>query len=167
MISLGNAFYGGEQVTRVGINNSSKSNNELQASFWYRCLKRFLQLIGAVTLLAFAAAVMPEHWMIEASEFLGFDPFPFSPLTFYLARNLSLLYGFVGALLLFISRDLIRYRELIRMLAIGTIVFAILQLIVDAQASMPIWWSLGESLSTLMGGALFYWLYSKVLWPIE
>ncbi len=118
-------------------------------------------------MLAFAAAVMPEHWMIEASEFLGFDPFPFSPLTFYLARNLSLLYGFVGALLLFISRDLIRYRELIRMLAIGTIVFAILQLIVDAQASMPIWWSLGESLSTLMGGALFYWLYSKVLWPIE
>ena len=105
----------------------------------------FLRGVGYVTLLAFAAAVMPEKWMVEASEFLGFEPFPDSPLTFYLARNLSLLYGFVGAALLIVASDLDRYRPLVRYAAMGTLLFGLLQLVVDGQSSMPIWWTLGES----------------------
>ena len=139
-------------------------NGEPSPDFWFKFLRAFLYGIGAVTLLAFGAAVMPEKWIVEASEFLGFVPFPFSALTFYLARNLSLLYGFVGVLMLFMSRDIYRYRYLIRMLSKCTIAFGILQLIVDAQASMPIWWSLGESFSTFVGGVFFYWLQSKVDW---
>ena len=73
----------------------------------------FLRVIGGISLLAFAAAVMPETWIVETAEALGFDPFPFSPLTFYLARNLSLLYGFVGAFLLVVALDLDRYRPLV------------------------------------------------------
>ena len=121
----------------------------------------FLRLVGGVSLLAFAAAVMPEKWIVEISEFLGFDPFPYSPLTFYLARNLSLLYGFVGAALLVVSTDLKRYFPLIRYAAIGTIIFGVLQLIVDWQAGLPVWWTLGESLSTLFGGVLLFWIQHK------
>lgn len=121
----------------------------------------FLRLVGAVSLLAFVAAVMPEHWIVEIAEELGFDPFPYSPLTFYLARNLSLLYGFVGATLLVVSFDLARYFPLVRYAAIGTILFGLLQLIVDLQAGLPTWWTLGESLSTLCGGLLLYWIQSR------
>jgi len=123
-----------------------------------RRLLLFLRGVGYVTLLAFAAAVMPEKWMVEASEFLGFEPFPDSPLTFYLARNLSLLYGFVGAALLIIAADLDRYRPLVGFAAKGTLLFGVLQLVVDGQSSMPIWWTLGESLSTFGGGCLLWWL---------
>ncbi|MDB4338881.1 hypothetical protein OAE79_02225 [Rhodopirellula sp.] len=129
-----------------------------------RCLKLFLTMIGTVSLFAFAAAIMPEKWMVGAAEFLGFDPFPHSPLTFYLARNLSLLYGFVGVLMLFLASDMERYHVLIRLLAAGTIVFGLLQLVVDYQAAMPAWWVLAESLSTLWGGLVFYWVQSKVRW---
>ena len=74
-----------------------------------RYIVLFLQVVGGISLLAFLAAVMPEHWMVETAKVLGIDPFPASPLTFYLARNLSLLYGFVGALS---AADFLRFGSL-------------------------------------------------------
>ncbi|MFK8115444.1 MAG: hypothetical protein AB8B91_24825 [Rubripirellula sp.] len=126
-----------------------------------RNLKWFLRIVGGVSLLAFGAAVMPEKWIVEIAQALGFDPFPDSPLTFYLARNLSLLYGFVGGLLIIVSMDLPRYRALIRWFALGTILFGVLQLVVDTMAGVPAWWSLGESLSTFFGGILLFWLQNR------
>jgi cell division protein FtsW (lipid II flippase) len=126
-----------------------------------RLLLILLRLIGGISLLAFLAAVMPEHWIVETSEALGFDPFPNSPLTFYLARNLSLLYGFIGALLIFVSLDLDRYRPLVWYVSIGTVLFGVLQLIVDGMSGLPAWWTLGESLSTFVGGVLLCWVQRK------
>jgi len=123
-----------------------------------RWLLVFLRLIGATSLLAFLASVMPAAWIISISEELGFDPFPESPLTFYLARNLSLLYGFVGATLLIIASDLARYRPLVRYAAIGTLLFSAFQLVVDSMSDLPWWWTCGESGSTLIGGLLLYWI---------
>lgn len=144
-------------MTTAENENSTPEDPEMQDSR-DRWLLLYLRLIAAVTLLAFAAAVMPEKWMIEAAEALGFDPFPYSPLTFYLARNLSLLYGFVGAGLLIITLDFQRYRPLVRYLAIGTMTFGILQLVVDGQSDLPLWWTLGESSTTLIGGLLIWCL---------
>ncbi len=129
-----------------------------------RWLILLLRGVAVITWLAFLAAVMPEKWIVEISEELGFDPFPHSPLTFYLARNLSLLYGMVGAGLWLITFDFDRYQPLIKYFALGTIAFGALQLVVDFQASMPIWWTLGESVSTMLGGMLVGWLDRKVCW---
>lgn len=123
-----------------------------------RRLQWFLRIIGAAALLAFAAAIMPEKWMIEIAQEIGIDPFPESPLTFYLARNLSLLYGFVGGLLCILSADLPRYRDLIGWTAWGTIAFGLLQFVVDAMAGLPGWWTIGEGGSTLAGGLLLRWM---------
>ena len=140
------------------LDQSDKSEKRSDAD---RYIVLFLRTIGAISLLAFLAAVMPERWMAEAAKVLGIDPFPFSPLTFYLARNLSLLYGFVGVLLLLISYDLDRYRPLVWYAAIGTILFGFLQLIVDSMSGLPAWWTLGESISTMFGGLLLYWLQRR------
>ncbi len=121
----------------------------------------YLRLVGGITLLAFAAAVMPESSMIEIAGWLGIDPFPVAPLTFYLARNLAVLYGFVGVGLLVIASNLDRYRELVGYLAIGTMLFGVCQLIVNAQSGLPWWWTLGEGGSTIFGGALMRWLYNR------
>ena len=123
-----------------------------------RWLLIFLRVIGVGALSAFLAAVMPANWIISISEYLGFDPFPNSPLTFYLARNLSLLYGFVGATLLILASDLPRYRPLVRHAAIGTLLFSGFQLIVDSMSALPWWWTWGESGSTFAGGLLLYWI---------
>lgn len=126
-----------------------------------RVLLLFLRGIGAITLLAFAAAVMPSSWMIEIADELQVGPLPDVPLTFYLARNLSVLYGFVGVAMLVIASDLTRYRPLVRYLWMGTLLLGGFQLIVDAMAGMPWWWTLGESGSTIAGGTLLWWLDSR------
>lgn len=123
-----------------------------------RAVRWFLMLIGTSALLAFAAALMPARWIVEIAEELGFEPFPHSPLTFYLARHLSLLYGFTGVALWIVALDLNRYRPLVGYIAIGTIALGILQGTVDAMAAMPRWWTLAETLSTTLGGCLLLWL---------
>jgi hypothetical protein len=115
-------------------------------------LRRFLNLVGCVTLLAFAFALMPEPWFAWCADHLGIDPFPEHPLTYYLARNLSALYGYVGVVMLFVARDLVRYHPLIGALGWGTLSFGILQLVIDSQSGLPVWWVLGEGLSTVAGG---------------
>ncbi len=131
---------------------------------WQMWLKWYLRLIGATALLAFAAALMPAAWFIDVSARLGLE-FADNPLTFYLARNLSLLYGFVGCLLLLVAADLPRYLPLTRWAAWGTILFGGLQWIVDSQSQLPAWWTLGESLSTVVGGLILGWLAKKATPP--
>ncbi|NND99752.1 MAG: hypothetical protein HKN47_20730 [Pirellulaceae bacterium] len=126
-----------------------------------RWLLLYLRFVGGFTLLAFAAAMMPEGWMITIAKLLTIDPFPDSPLTFYLARNLSLLYGFIGIGLLVIASDLRRYRPQVRLLAFGTMAFGILQVVCNSMSSLPWWWSFGEGLSTVGGGILMYYLDSR------
>ena len=121
-------------------------------------LQRFLRVVGIFTLLAFAAAFMPAQWIVQTSEFFGFDPFPHSPLTFYLARHLSLLYGFVGVLFLLIAADLERFVGLIRPIAIMAILLGLAQAAIDWQSGLPWWWTAGESISTIMGGTILWWL---------
>lgn len=121
----------------------------------------FLKFVGSAALLAFGAAVMPEKWIVETAEALSFDPFPHSPLTFYLARNLSLLYGFTGVVLWLVALDLQRYRPLVYWIAIGTIGFGVLQAVVDTLSGMPSWWTLGESLTTFLGGWTLWLLDRK------
>lgn len=123
----------------------------------------FFRVVGIGTIFAFAAAVMPQKWIVEIAEELGFEPFPFAPLTFYLARNLSLLYGFVGCALLVIASDLSRYRPLVSQVGIGAIAFGSLQFLVDIQSGMPMWWTLYESLSTILGGVVILVLDRKTL----
>lgn len=123
-----------------------------------RWLSLVLKTVGIVTVTAFAASVMPQAWIVSIAEALGFAPFPSSPLTFYLARNLSLLYGFIGLLVLWIAFDLRQYRSLVKPFAYATILFGLSQAIVDTQAAMPVWWTAFESLSTVLGGIMIAWL---------
>lgn len=121
-------------------------------------LTGFLRLVGCFTLLAFVAAFMPSTWIVQITDELNLQPFPDSAVAFYLARHLSLLYGFIGIALILVSYQLDRFREQIAPLGFGVIAFGILQAAVDAQSGMPIWWTAGESTSTLFGGLLILWL---------
>ena len=115
-------------------------------------LRVILKLVAAVTLLAFAAAVMPGRWIVETARWLGFDPFPESPLTYYLARNLSLMYGFIGAAIWYIATKLERYRDLVKPLALASIAFSLSQAAVNIQSEMPTWWIATEFVATFTGG---------------
>ncbi|XZE53045.1 hypothetical protein SH139x_004759 [Planctomycetaceae bacterium SH139] len=114
----------------------------------------FFRLVGGVTLLAFAAALMPSSWFVEITAELRLESFPEHPLAFYLARHLSALYGCVGVLLLIIASDIQRFGPVVRPLGWGTMAFGVLQCVIGAWSAMPWYWTLYEGPSTVLGGGI-------------
>ncbi|QEF96056.1 hypothetical protein Mal15_00820 [Stieleria maiorica] len=121
----------------------------------------YLWLVGVVSQLAFVAAVMPESWIVKITARLQLEPFPETPLAFYLARQLSLLYGAVGIALIVVSYRISRFRKFIGFLALGIVAFGLLQGLIDLQSGMPIWWTAAESISSVIGGILLFWLHHR------
>jgi hypothetical protein len=118
-----------------------------------RVLKLYLYFIGVAALFAFAAVIMPARWMIEISEQLGIEIGPV-PLTFYLARHLSLIYGLVGVAVLVVARRLPADRWLARLLAWLTLGLGVGHAILDLQSGMPSWWTVREAAFSVTGGII-------------
>ena len=121
-----------------------------------RSLSRLLFWIGVGTMTAFGAAVMPMAWMIEIADWMGVE-LPARPVVGYLARHLSLLYGMVGVMFVVLSRDVSRYRPLVRHLAMAAIAFGVAQAAIDIYSHMPPSYTAAESISTIAGGGLLRW----------
>jgi len=124
-------------------------------------LRTLLYFVGGTALFAFAAAFMPSSWIVWTTDQLGVEPFPETPVAFYLARHLSLMYGLIGVALVYVARDLPRFRDLIGLVAIGVIALGIMQGLIDFQSGLPLWWTAGESISTILGGFILYWLHQN------
>jgi hypothetical protein len=106
-------------------------------------------------LLAFVGAVLPESWMKAVYE-SGGEPWPGGALLVYLARAVSILYGFYGILTLYLSCDVRRYLPLIRFLAIVSFPFAPIMFVVIWTAGLPTVWAVSEPTGILVISALWY-----------
>ncbi len=127
-----------------------------------RTLVWVLRLLGASMLLAVGAIVMPTDWMSSTNDALGLEPFHRAPLTEYLTRSLSALYAYLGAIFLYVSRDVRRYRGLIafsaKLMAVGGVFFTIL----DFWAGMPAHWSWTEGPPVVVVACWMVWLAGRV-----
>jgi len=91
-------------------------------------LKWVLRFIGITTIPAFIAAVMPQSWVVflihkaEPGMSTGI-------LVTYLARILMLMYAFVGLQCFIFSTDIERYRPLVWILGVGTVVVTLVGII--------------------------------------
>ena len=114
---------------------------------------------GLGTLTALIFAVAPVTWLVNIAD--AFDiRFESLPVNAYLARHLSLLYAAVGVMFLQLSRDVIRYRPMIRLIGGGGVGFGLAQAMIDVMSDMPWYWTAGESVSTIVAGAVLYALAS-------
>ncbi len=107
-------------------------------------LKWLLMLSGLVLMVAFAAVLLPVVWMARTSEWIGLGEFPNRPLTVYLARSTSLLYGVHGVLMFYTAMTLEKHWRLVWLfgwlhIVIGTTIF-----VVDFLAPMPWYWTAAE-----------------------
>ena len=117
-----------------------------------------LRASGVLFLLAFAGAALPESWMKAVFEWGDLGPWPGGALLIYLARAVSILYGFYGLLVFFVSFDVPRYVPLIRFMAIVSLPFAPIMFVVIWAAGLPMIWAVSESTSILVISALWYFL---------
>jgi len=94
--------------------------------------------------LAFGAVLLPESWMAAGHAWLGLGEFPAAPLTDYLTRSISLLYGIHGGLFLLLSTNIARYAPVVRFMMRMHILFGVAVLAIDLRATLPWWWTVLE-----------------------
>ena len=123
-----------------------------------RRLALFLRAVGCLDLVALIAAVMPQHWMDVGHKFVGLGPIPHDPIVGYLTRSASALYALHGAMILFISFDVVRYERLIRFMAIAALVHGAVILGIDLGEPLPPLWRYGEGPAFAATGVIVLWL---------
>ena len=122
-----------------------------------------LRVLGVIDMLALIAVVMPLDWMSRINDLCGLAPLPNSHIVGYLARTTSALYALHGALVLFISCDVNRYRPLITFLAIAAVVHGGILLAIDLASGMPFFWTLVEGPSFVATGVIIWWLQRRTI----
>ena len=123
-----------------------------------RFLAWLLYVLGGIMSMAFLAVVMPTSFMAAIADWLGVGPLHRSPLTEYLTRSLSAMYGVLGVLHLYLARDVVRYLDLIVVLGWLTVLAGVIVTAVDFGAGMPPFWSWSEGPPTVLTGLAYVWL---------
>ena len=118
-----------------------------------RLLVVLLRLGGVPTASAFLTILLPVEWMAAAHRALGLGDFPRAPVVDYLARSIAALYGFHGVLLLIVSTDPVRYRPIIKYVAVMNVLFGGIVLAIDLHAGLPLLWTLAEGPPVVAFGA--------------
>jgi hypothetical protein len=123
-----------------------------------RLLTWLLYVMGGMMSAAFLAVAMPTSAMVAIADWLGVGPLPRTPLTEYLTRSLSAMYGVLGLLHLYLARDVVRHLDLIVVLGWLTILAGAIQTVIDFAAGLPMSWRWSEGPSTVLAGLAYVWL---------
>ena len=121
-----------------------------------------LRFGGVLLTFAFAAVFLPANSMAAVHGWLGMGEFPAAPLTDYLARSVSALYGFHGALLFIVAGDPLRYERIVLYLGVANIVFGLMLFGIDVHAGLPLWWTVVEGPPVVGLGVLVLYLRSRL-----
>lgn len=127
-----------------------------------RLLVLLLRLGAVLTGSAIFTVFLPEATMASVHEGLGLGAFPAAPITTYLARSLSAMYAFHGALLFILSTDVRRFRPVIILLGWATAVLGFILFAIDLTAPMPAWWVFAEGPWVVVIGLVLARLGSQV-----
>jgi hypothetical protein len=127
-----------------------------------RILIVLMRVASVMMLLALGAVVMPFAWMDGVHRSLGMGPLPDAAIVHYLTRSASALYAAYGAVMLFLSFDVRRYRPVILFKAATGVVFGIVMLVLDVAVGMPWHWTAGEGPFIIALGGTVFWLARSV-----
>jgi hypothetical protein len=103
-----------------------------------------LRISGLMLITAFIAVFLPYETMARIHYLMGLGNLPQLPILDYLARSVSFFYGIHGVIVLYISFNLMRYLQFLKLLCYVGFVFGISLFIIDLTAPMPAFWSFGE-----------------------
>ena len=132
---------------------------KLSTSRWL--LKWILVLAGSFLMLAFGAVLLPVDTMAAVHGWLGLGEFPNQPITIYLARSTSLLYGIHGVLMFYTGLTLDHHWRMVWFFGWLHVVVGLTILVVDILASMPWWWTAIEGPPVAALGGLILYLAEK------
>jgi hypothetical protein len=94
-----------------------------------------LRLSGLMLVTAFVAVFLPYETMAKIHQQIGLGSMPQLPILDYLARSVSFFYGIHGVIVLYISFNLMRYLQFLKLLCYLGFVFGIALFIIDKSGS--------------------------------
>jgi hypothetical protein len=136
----------------------SLESRDLTADTRRRQLVWFLRILGGLDLLALLAVVMPFSVMNGMHRMIGLGELPDAPLMGYLARSASMLYAFLGGLVLYMSCDVERYRPLLDVIGRIVLVCGVMLIGIDLVERLPVWWICLEGPTVFGLGGVLLWL---------
>lgn len=107
-------------------------------------LKIILRISGIILITAFAAVLLPYETMADIHKYIGLGDLPDVPILDYLARSVSLFYGIHGVIVIYISFNLLRYLQILKLLCYCGFLFGIALFFIDIKAPMPEGWAFTE-----------------------
>lgn len=126
-----------------------------------KILSWLLMITGCGLMVAFLFVLMPGSQMASIHQWLGLGEMPDAPITLYLARSTSLLYGIHGVLMFVCGRNIQKYSELVPVFGWLHVVIGLTMLAIDLSSGMPWWWTTFEGVPIAMAGLLIVWLNKK------
>ncbi|WP_149113797.1 hypothetical protein [Limnoglobus roseus] len=118
-------------------------------------LARLLRLIGVCLVAALPAILLPYTVMNALHrDALHLGELPDVVILQYLSRTASLLYAMHGAILVFVSFDVRRYRPLIVVLGYLNGFYGLVAFTVDLVFGMPLWWAAWEGPLIILAAVL-------------
>lgn len=126
-----------------------------------------LRGLGLIDACALIVAFLPGGYILRINDELGLAALPDTPLVSYLIRSTSVLYALHGGLMLGLSRDVARYRPLIRLLGGLVVAHGIVLFGIDYAIGMPAWWTCMEGPSFIACGVAVLVLSSHPSTPTD
>lgn len=117
-------------------------------------LRALLLVTGLVCLCALGGLFMPIETMRHIHQMLGLGELPEGPVVQYLARSASGLYAFLGGLMVVLSWNVRAHRGIVRYTGWAWLFFGILLGWIDWTSNLPLWWTVGEAIPTVILGLL-------------
>ena len=121
-----------------------------------------LRVSGIMLITAFVGVILPYNTMARIHQQIGLGEFPSLPILNYLARSVSFFYFIHGVIVLYISFNLTRYLEFLKLLCYLGFAFGIALFIIDFQSPMPPSWSWGEGSIIISLNLLVYILLIRL-----
>ena len=129
-----------------------------------KILKALLLLTGVILLLAFVAVVISPSAMASGHQWLGLGEFPDRPITIYLARSTSLLYGVHGVLMVYTALTMKQHWRFVWLFGALHVLIGLTMLFTDITAGMPVYWIIGEGPPVAALGVVMIALYMRGYW---
>lgn len=126
-----------------------------------KLLSWMLMIIGCGLMVAFLFVLLSGKQMAAIHAWLGMGEMPNTPITFYLARSTSLLYGVHGFLMFVCGKDIKKYIDLVPIFGWLHVMLGLVMLGIDWSSGMPWWWTTFEGVPIAMTGGFIVWLARK------
>ncbi len=124
-----------------------------------KLLVLLLRLNAGILCLAIPTLLLPVSTMDQIHRWLGMGALPHQPITEYLARSCSLMYGVHGIVLLLISLKPRKHWSLIGPLALLHVGMGATLLCIDLFAGMPWYWTAVEGGPIMIFGCILFALW--------